>query len=247
MEKNNITPYINKNEDPSRKDVWQMFNRISSRYDFLNRLLSLGQDVVWRKRICQYLPDQNCLKLLDVACGTADVLISVYKSTPQKVKLIGIDLAKSMLELGRRKVYPLKSNQQITLIPADALSIPFKAESFDAVTIAFGIRNVVNLTQALDQMFQVLKPHGRLLILEFSLPENKIIQRLYLIYFRKILPRIGAVISGDRKAYYYLNKTVETFPFNQALVKIIKSTGFKKVDVMPLTFGIVSLYIADKK
>jgi len=231
---------------PSRAGVWRMFDRVANRYDLLNRLLSLRQDVVWRNKLAKYLPDHSEQEVLDIATGTADVLLSLFRRCDKIEFAVGIDMAEKMLQLGRGKAATDGLSNRISFVRADAECLPFVDASFDAVTVAFGIRNMTDLSKAFAEMRRVLKPGGRALILEFSLPRNRIIRGLYLVYFRHILPLLGAVISGDRWAYMYLNKTVETFPFGEEFCDLIQQAGFTGVQAIPLTFGIATIYHGGK-
>jgi demethylmenaquinone methyltransferase / 2-methoxy-6-polyprenyl-1,4-benzoquinol methylase len=231
--------------DPSREKVWQMFDRIAHRYDLLNHLLSAGQDIRWRSRMTKYLPDRYNLKLLDVATGTGDQLFSLIKDKRIE-SAIGVDLAKEMLNCGRKKAEEKNLLKVVDFRDGDASKLPFSDAEFDLITISFGIRNVTDLNTAFNEMYRVLKSTGRVIILEFSLPENKFIQNMYLFYFRKILPHVGGLISGDKYAYHYLNETVENFPFGEEFCNLLAQPGFKNVRAIPLTFGIASIYIADK-
>ena len=223
-----------------------MFDRIAHRYDLLNRLLSFGQDVVWRNKLAGHLKDNPDQKILDLATGTADVLLSLQKKGLLIKEGVGIDLSEKMLEIGRRKITERNLQHVLTLLPGNVSDIPFPKNSFDVVTIAFGIRNVDNTNKALRDIYRVLKIGGRLIILEFSLPENRFIRNCYLFYFRKILPKIGGIISGDSYAYHYLNETVETFPYGEQFGKLLVSNGFQNVKRQPLTFGVASVYRGDK-
>lgn len=232
---------------PSRTEVWIMFDRIAHRYDLLNRMLSMGQDVVWRKRVARHLPDVSDQHILDLATGTGDLIISIFEKSERVKSGIGIDMAEKMLEFGRPKLRKKNLDQAITLQKGDAMDIPFPAESFDAVAIAFGIRNVIDVPESMREMSRVLKPGGRAIILEFSLPENRLFRSLYLFYFRKVLPVIGGLISGDSYAYRYLNETVETFPYGDAFCQLLREAGFGDVKMTPLTFGIATIYQGDKE
>ena len=223
--------------------IWEMFDRIANRYDLLNRLLSLRNDVKWRKKIACNLSEQDCQKILDIATGTADVLLALFQNSDKPAYGIGVDMAKNMLKIGRNKIKHLGN---IHLFPADALNLPFPSQTFDAVTIAFGIRNIPQFRPALAEMYRVLKPRGKVIILEFSLPQNFVIRTAYLYYFRKILPRIGGLVSGDYQAYRYLNASVEAFPFGCEFAEILRQIGFSAVKVDPLTFGIASVYSGEK-
>lgn len=229
-----------------KKNSWQIFDRIAPRYDFLNRLLSFRRDVAWRNKLSDYLPQGEALRVLDLATGTADVLLSLF-STSRRVKSgVGIDRSEKMLEIGRAKIRQRGLQDAILLVNADATGIPFPPESFHAVTMAFGIRNVADVPAALEELFRVLKPDGRALILEFSLPENALFRKLYLFYFRHILPLLGGIISGDYPAYRYLNRTVETFPYGQHFCELLENAGFLNVGYHPLSQGIATIYQGDK-
>ncbi len=234
--------------EQTRKTVWLMFDRIAHRYDLLNRLLSFRQDVVWRNKLARFLPQRNNLAVLDVATGTGDVLISLLKKSPKNkiAQSIGIDMSQKMLEFGREKLKRLKLDDKIELRHGNATDIQFDENTFDAATISFGIRNVNDLDLGIRNLYRVLKKEGRVLILEFSLPENIIMKKLYLFYFRKILPFIGGIISGDSYAYNYLNQSVESFPYGDDFCAVLERNGFKNVKYHTLTFGIASIYQGDK-
>jgi demethylmenaquinone methyltransferase/2-methoxy-6-polyprenyl-1,4-benzoquinol methylase len=227
---------------PSRSRVWQMFDRIADRYDPLNRLLSFGQDIRWRKKLVQLIPSGNVLQVLDIATGTGDQALSIVQTRQDVAQVTGIDLAKMMLKKGMEKTEKLGLTDRIRLQEGDACDLDFNDASFDVVTISFGIRNVENLEAALNQMYRVLRINGVVLILEFSLPGNPLIRSFYLLYFRYILPFLGSIISGDKSAYRYLNETVETFPFGDDFCNFLRRSGFHEVTSMPLTFGVVTIY-----
>ncbi len=230
----------------ARDAVWRMFDRIAPRYDLLNRLLSGGRDVAWRKRLARYLPPGEDLRVLDLATGTGDVLIMLDQASGRVGSGLGVDMAGEMLALGQRKLERGGLTERFTLARGDATVIPAADDSVDAVTIAFGIRNVDCVEKALAEMRRVLKPGGRALILEFSLPSNRLFRACYLFYFRHVLPRIGGLISGDRQAYRYLNETVESFPYGEAFIQLMERQGFHSVKEHPLTFGIASIYEGEK-
>ena len=237
---------IKPKEAPSREKVWQMFDRISRRYDLLNRILSMRRDVAWRKRLARNLPEINDQRVLDLATGTGDVLLSMINCSTRVKYGIGIDMAREMLVRGREKFSNINSGVSARLFPADAMSLPFKDKQFHTVSIAFGIRNVLDVKEALAEMYRVLDNPGRVLILEFSIPANFLIRKIYLFYFRYILPGVGSLISGDAYAYRYLNKTVETFPYGEAFCRLMQEVGFQDVRAIPLTFGIATLYRGDR-
>ena len=236
----------NLNVDQTRKNAWIMFDRIAHRYDLLNRLLSFRQDVAWRNKLASFLPNRENLHVLDAATGTADVLISLCNKSNKIQSAIGIDMAEKMLDFGRTKLEKLNLSNKITLQAGDATDIQFAENTFDVLTISFGIRNVNDLPKALEHMHRVINTNGRLLILEFSLPRNRFLKNMYLFYFRNILPAIGGLISGDSYAYNYLNQSVESFPYGNEFCKILQDTGFSNVKQHPLTFGIATIYPADK-
>ncbi len=236
---------VTENSSPSRKEAWKMFDRIAGRYDILNRILSFGQDIYWRKRLAASLNKTGNRNLLDIASGTADVLIEICGSGNSIQTAAGIDMSGKMLERGRKKISRLNIGN-IYLLPGDASAIPFKSGTFDAVTIAFGIRNVLDVSEALKDMRRILSDDGQVFILEFSLPANRLLRRCYLFYFRNILPGIGGLISGDSEAYRYLNRTVETFPYGGSFKKIMSDAGFSDVTVNPLSLGIATLYTGIK-
>ena len=233
--------------EPSRIDVWKMFDRVAWRYDLLNRLLSMGIDCVWRKKMASFLPSGDDLVVLDLATGTADQLLFLFQQSTRLQSGIGMDLAQRMLDIGRKKVAKRGLSEDIVLKTGDAMNIPAEENQFDAVTISFGIRNMAHVDKALREMHRVLKPGGRVLILEFSLPSNPFIRRLYLFYLRHILPWIGETVSGDSKAYRYLNETIETFPHGEAFCDLLKDTGFAAPEAHALTFGIAAIYKGDKR
>jgi len=223
-----------------------MFDRISPWYDGLNRLLSLRQDVRWRKKLAEFLPQDRPLRILDVATGTADVPIFLLEKMPAVGKIVGIDPAKKMLSIGRDKIARRKLQSVVTLFPGNAMQLPFPGDVFDAVTISFGIRNVTDIGRALREMYRVLKPGGRVLILEFSLPGFPLFRKIYLFYFRRLLPGIGGLLSGAPGAYRYLNRSVETFPYGENFLKRLEASGFRRTKAVPLTFGIATLYVGEK-
>lgn len=231
----------------NKTESWKMFDRIASRYDLLNRILSMRQDVLWRKKLSQSLPNKQDLDLLDVATGTGDQILHLLSVTKKIKSAIGIDLSQGMLDQGREKIVNLRLENKVSLQTGDACQIPFKDESFDVATMSFGIRNVPDVPQALREIHRVLKKDGgTALILEFSLPQYSFVKKPYLFYFRKVLPKIGSMISGDSVAYRYLNETVEEFPYGEDFANLLKQAGFSKVTYTPMTFGICTLYKAIK-
>ncbi len=239
---NNMTsPWAEQNSQ-TKSDSPRMFDRIAHRYDFLNRLLSGRRDVAWRKRLVASLPEKPDLEMLDLATGTGDVLLSSCKLRTNIQFGVGLDPAGNMLAIARQKKSAANLESAISFVRGDALRLPFASNSFDAITIAFGIRNIPDVTRSLQEMHRILKPGGKVLILEFSLPKNSVLRFGYLVYFRYILPLIGSFISGDAGAYRYLNQTVETFPYGQAFCTLMEQAGFQEIRAEPLTMGIATLY-----
>ena len=230
----------------SKSTSWQMFDDISPRYDFLNHLLSFGLDIRWRRRLARFLKSRPGQNVLDLATGTADVLISLFKNNPHVQKASGIDLAEKMLAIGRPKIIREGLQERAILKHGDAHNIPFDSLTFDAVTIAFGIRNMENPEQVLKEMRRVLKKGGRALVLEFSLPQNVFIRWVHLAYLRHIVPLIGAAFSGHYRAYKYLNQTIESFPYGTAFCALMAKAGFQHVQACPLMSGIATIYQGDK-
>lgn len=226
---------------------WQMFDEISPRYDFLNHILSFGLDIIWRNQLSQYLPKRENLKVLDLATGTADVLISLLKKNKHIQTGFGIDLADKMMDIGRKKIVQQHLDSHITLSHGDAHHIPFNDNTFDAVSIAFGIRNMEHPDRVLNEMHRALNTGGRALILEFSLPQNGLIRAVHIFYLRCLVPIIGALFSGHYKAYQYLNQTIETFPYGNNFCTLMTNAGFTHVKANPLFFGIATIYTGDKK
>jgi demethylmenaquinone methyltransferase/2-methoxy-6-polyprenyl-1,4-benzoquinol methylase len=239
--------HLSKSSEPSRDQVWEMFDRIAHRYDTLNRILSGGIDIHWRQKLIQCLPFRPKLKLLDLATGTADILLTFCQAVPGIEHADGMDLSEKMLDIGRHKVQQARLQDVITLSTGDAGAIPAADNVYDAATISFGIRNVPSVSGCLGEMHRVLKPGGRALILEFSTPTNPIFRQAYFTYLRHVLPQIGAKLSGDSYAYRYLNQTIESFPSGQDFADLMIAAGFSNVRYTPLTLGIASIYQGDKR
>ena len=237
-----VVPY---KDSLSKKDqVAKMFNNISRRYDFLNQLLSLGIDKMWRKRAIRVLEPLKPKTILDVATGTGEFALEALKLNPDKI--YGIDIAEGMLDIGRQKIQAKKASALVELLHGDSENIPFKENKFDAVTVAFGVRNFENLKRGLSEILRVLKPGGMVVILEFSKPASFPFKQIYNFYFRFILPRIGSIVSHDKAAYTYLPKSVEAFPDGEDFLRILHDVGFKNTQCSSLTFGISSIYIGTK-
>jgi demethylmenaquinone methyltransferase/2-methoxy-6-polyprenyl-1,4-benzoquinol methylase len=223
-----------------------MFDRIAYRYDLLNRLLSFRRDIAWRKCLCAHLPERGNQRILDLATGTGDVLLSVYRGSSKVVGGVGLDMSANMLRFSRKKVESAGLARDLTMMRSDACAIGSADASFDAATMSFGIRNVPDVPRALREIRRILRPGGRALILEFSLPSNRVFRALYLLYFRHVLPFVGGLVSGNREAYRYLNSSVESFPYGEAFLELLREVGFSNVKALPLTMGIATLYLGDK-
>ena len=229
-----------------KSDSWRMFNNIAGRYDFLNRLLSLGQDVRWRKALRKFLPSSKGQTILDLATGTADVLIVLARNNPKIHRGFGVDPAIKMLEIGRNKIKARHLDGILELQQGDAQALSFPDGSFDCVTIAFGIRNIPDLRLALLEMYRVTKQGGKVLILEFSKPENPLLKCGHWLYLQMVVPLVGFIFSGNFKAYTYLNQTIQTFPYSDRFCKILKQMGFVNIEPHPLMGGVATIYAAQK-
>jgi demethylmenaquinone methyltransferase/2-methoxy-6-polyprenyl-1,4-benzoquinol methylase len=234
------------NSGPSRIDVWKMFDRMAPRYDLINHLISFGRDRSWRQKVASLLPPYSHQRVLDLATGTADQLLFIFEKSRRVRSAVGIDLSRKMIEIGRRKIEMRGISGNISLIVGSAMDIPADDNQFDAVTVSFGIRNVTDVSGALLEMYRVLKPAGRLLVLESSLPQNRLMRGLCLFYLRHIMPRVGGLLFRDLNAFRYLNDTIETFPSGEAFCDMLKSAGFTALAVHPITFGVVTIYQGDK-
>jgi demethylmenaquinone methyltransferase/2-methoxy-6-polyprenyl-1,4-benzoquinol methylase len=227
--------------------VADMFNQIAYRYDFLNRFLSAGTDVGWRKKALAQLKGKKIEKMLDVATGTADVAImAIDELKPQPGHITGIDISDGMLDLGRKKLETKGLKDKITLVNGDSEAIKFDQNSFDAITVAFGVRNFADLKKGLVEMLRVLKQDGKLVVLEFSKPNLQGIKQLYNLYTRIIAPQAGKWFAGNQKAYKYLNDSINAFPEGQQFVEIMKEVGYKDCYKKTLSFGICTIYCGSK-
>lgn len=238
-----IKPY---NSDENKgKQVEKMFDNIASAYDKLNHTLSLGIDKRWRKKAINYLKPFAPKKMMDVATGTGDFAIQAYKML-QPDELLGTDISEGMMNVGRGKVNKLGLSDKIKFKKEDCTSLSLPNDSFDAITVAFGIRNFENLDKGLKEMYRVLNNDGHLVILELSEPEQFPMKQLYSIYSKVVIPTLGKLLSKDNSAYSYLPKSIKAFPQGEVMRRIIEKAGFKKVEFKRLTFGICTLYLASK-
>ncbi|MEI6747997.1 MAG: bifunctional demethylmenaquinone methyltransferase/2-methoxy-6-polyprenyl-1,4-benzoquinol methylase UbiE [Bacteroidales bacterium] len=232
-------------EDKGKKEqVRLMFNNIAGRYDFLNHFLSLGIDKCWRRTLIRKMNKFNPANILDIATGTADLAIAAAKN--HHGKITGIDIAEEMLAIGRLKVEKRNLQKKIDLQCADSENLPFADNSFDAVMVAFGVRNFGNLTKGMDEMYRVLKPGGHVYILEFSKPQKFPVKQLFGFYFNNILPVLGRLVSRDMAAYTYLPESVGAFPSGQEFIEILKRAGLSQTEGQQLTFGVATLYSGQK-
>ena len=223
-----------------------MFDRISPKYDALNHLLSLNIDKVWRRKAAKAVAKSQPKTILDLATGTADLAIAMAKRNPQ-AHIIGMDISEKMLDIGKEKVKQQNLENQIELRFGDAAALPFEDNSFDAVTVAFGVRNFEDLEKGLMEISRVLKPGGQAVILEFSMPERFPVKQLYRFYFKRILPKIGQSVSKDSSAYTYLPQSVERFPKPEAFLQLLSEKGLGNGTKKRLSFGIATLYHAEKQ
>lgn len=239
-----VVPY--KEDDAGKKtQVARMFDSISWRYDLLNHLLSVGVDVYWRRRAMRELKALKPKLILDVATGTGDLAIQAIKSLdPDKV--IGVDISTGMMEIGRKKIESKGLSKKIELRRGDSENLPFEENKFDAVIVAFGVRNFENLEKGLAEMLRVLRPGGKVVVLEFSKPDKFPFRQFYGLYFKFVVPIVGRLVSKDKAAYDYLPESVHAFPRGKTFVDILDRLGYKNTACKPLTFGIASIYTGTK-
>jgi demethylmenaquinone methyltransferase / 2-methoxy-6-polyprenyl-1,4-benzoquinol methylase len=234
-----VVPY--KDAQASKKSqVAQMFNSIAGKYDFLNHFLSAGIDIYWRKQAVKIMGQNKPALLLDIATGTGDFAIEALQLNPQKI--IGVDISEGMLAVGQEKIKKKNLTGKIELQLGDSENLAFADNTFDGTMAAFGVRNFENLTQGLSEMYRVLKPGGRIVVLEFSKPQAFPFKQVYNFYFKQILPVFGKLISKDQSAYTYLPESVQAFPDGPDFINILKQVGFKNTQWHSLTFGISSIY-----
>ncbi|MGZ9735150.1 bifunctional demethylmenaquinone methyltransferase/2-methoxy-6-polyprenyl-1,4-benzoquinol methylase UbiE [Flavobacterium sp. GNP002] len=239
-----ITPY--KDSALGKKEqVAQMFDTISGNYDNLNRVISFGIDIKWRKKVLQIVSKSNPKVILDIATGTGDLAILMAQTNAEKI--IGLDISAGMLEVGVKKIAAKNLSNTIEMILADSENMPFEDNYFDAITVAFGVRNFENLEKGLAEILRVLKPNGVFVILETSVPDKTPYKQGYSFYTKNILPLIGKVFSKDDVAYGYLSESAAAFPYGEALNNILRKIGFINVVALPQTFGVATIYSASKK
>tara|TARA_R110002020_G_scaffold3535_1_gene15755 strand:+ start:955 stop:1683 length:729 start_codon:yes stop_codon:yes gene_type:complete len=239
----NINPY--KNSDQSKRvQVEKMFDTISNEYDGLNRVISFGIDIKWRKKVVAMIAATNPQNVLDVATGTGDLAINLAETGANKI--IGLDISAGMLSVGKKKIKEKNLDQTIEMVQADSENLPFEDNHFDAITVAFGIRNFETLEKGLAEILRVLKPGGLFVILETSVPTKTPFKQGYTFYSNKILPLIGRLFSKDKDAYAYLSESASVFPYGEKLNNILRKIGFTTVEDHPQTFGVATIYTASK-
>ena len=243
MNKKQVLPYV-QNKNSKKFQVRRMFDSISPRYDFINRIISGGLDIKWRKNLVKVLKPKKPKKILDVATGTGDLAIALGETLASEI--IGIDISEQMLEIGKKKVERNQLQKNIKMEIGDGEKINYPNNYFDAVTVSFGVRNFENLDKGLLEIYRVLKPGSELVILETSIPQSFPLNYLYHLYTLYFLPLIGSFFSKDKSAYKYLSSSAKSFPFGKAFNKILKKNGFVVIDNIPQSFGIASIYHSKK-
>jgi len=238
-----IKPYKD-SELGKKEQVAKMFDTISKDYDGLNRVISFGIDVKWRRKVVNIVKNTNPNLVLDIATGTGDLAINLTKTSASKI--IGLDISEGMLEVGRYKIEKLKLTDKIEMVLGDSEIIPFEENTFDAITVAFGVRNFENLEKGLSEIYRVLKPGGTFVVLETSVPTKTPFKQGYHFYSTKVLPTIGKLFSKDKVAYKYLSDSAATFPYGKAFNNILQKIGFIDIENKPQTLGVASIYIAKK-
>ena len=238
-----VKPY--KNSDLGKKDqVTQMFDNISGDYDGLNRVISFGIDIKWRKKVVNLVKENNPETVLDIATGTGDLAINLAETNATKI--VGLDISSGMLEIGKDKIKKKDLDSKIEMILGDSENMPFEDNSFDAVTVAFGVRNFETLENGLKEILRVLKPGGIFVILETSVPTKTPFKQGYKLYTKNIMPLIGKTFSKDQSAYAYLSESASVFPYGEALNNILRKIGFINVEDFPQTFGVATIYKSSK-
>tara|TARA_B110000305_G_C19132704_1_gene489696 strand:- start:3 stop:734 length:732 start_codon:yes stop_codon:yes gene_type:complete len=228
-----------------KQQIAKMFDTISNEYDDLNRVISFGIDIKWRKKVVQIISKKEPTNILDIATGTGDLAINLTQTNASQI--IGLDISEGMLDVGRKKIAKKQLNNTIDMIVGDSENLPFDDNSFDAITVAFGVRNFENLEIGLAEILRVLKPKGIFVVLETSVPVKFPFKQGYYIYTKALLPLIGRLFSKDKSAYRYLSESASKFPYGQAFNNILNKTGFINSKALPQTFGVATIYTATKK
>ncbi len=238
-----VTPYKDSKLN-KKKQVEQMFDNISGNYDGLNRVISFGTDVKWRKKVVAMVKATNPDSVLDIATGTGDLAIQMVPTRASRI--VGLDLSEGMLSVGRKKIAARDLQEKIEMVQGDSEELPFEENSFDAITVAFGVRNFEDLEKGLSEIYRVLKPGGIFVVLETSVPTKAPYKQGYRMYSNFLLPLIGKIFSKDQEAYSYLSKSAAAFPYGTAFNNILKKIGFISVEDKPQTFGVATIYTASK-
>lgn len=241
--KKEVTPYKDSSEGKTEQ-VATMFNNIAPKYDLLNRMLSMGIDISWRNKLKNMLHKHPVNNILDIATGTGDLAITLHK---EGIKITGLDISEGMLEVGRQKLKEKKMDKDIDFILGDVQKMEFEDNTFDAITVAFGVRNYEDLKKGLKEMYRVLKPGGHVYILELSQPTSTPFKQLYSFYSKTVMPTVGKMISSDDSAYSYLPESVAAFYYGEAFNEILRECNFSSVSCRPLTMGIASIYSGTKQ
>jgi len=231
-------------ETSKKTQVQSMFNAISIEYDYINKLITFGNDIKWRKKVCEIAKENGPQSILDIATGTGDIALEL--ANIEGAKIIGLDISEKMLDIGRKKIANQNLSDKIDLVLGDAENLNYSNSSFDTITIGFGVRNFQNLTKGLKESKRVLKENGKLIILESSVPKNSIIKFFYFVISRVYIPFLGLVFSKDKSAYNYLQKSAEKFPSGDQFIEILKDCGFKNIATMRQMLGATSIYVAQK-
>jgi len=238
-----VTPY--KDSNLSKKEqVAHMFDNVSNNYDFLNRIMTFGIDIKWRKKVVAIVGEKKPGIILDIATGTGDFAIMLSKLKPKKI--IGLDISKGMLDVGIKKIQGKNLDGLIEMVLADSEKLPFENDSFDAITVGFGVRNFENLDKGLQEIHRVLKPNGIFVVLETSQPEKFPVKQLFNFYSKYMIPTLGKLFSKDKRAYTYLPQSAAIFPYGKKFNNILEKNGFNNATNQPLTFGAASIYTATK-
>ncbi|WP_203255864.1 bifunctional demethylmenaquinone methyltransferase/2-methoxy-6-polyprenyl-1,4-benzoquinol methylase UbiE [Hyunsoonleella ulvae] len=238
-----IKPYKDSNQS-KKEQVTKMFDTISGKYDGLNRVISFGIDVKWRKKVVKLINAHHAKNILDIATGTGDLAIAMADTKAEKI--IGLDISSGMLDIGKQKISTRGLSDKIEMVLGDSENMPFEDNTFDAITVAFGVRNFENLQKGLKDILRVLKPGGIFVILETSIPTKTPYKQGYKFYTKNILPLIGRIFSKDRSAYKYLCESASAFPYGEALNNILREIGFINVEDFPQTFGVATIYKSSK-
>lgn len=239
-----VKPYNTSGE--KKQEVAEMFNNIAPTYDFLNHFFSLGIDVRWRKKAIKILKEEKPQLVLDVATGTADFALEAVRMDLGAKKIIGIDISEGMLDMGRKKISDKNLSEVIELRVGDSENLPFEENTFDAYTVAFGVRNFQNLEKGMTDMLRVLKPGALGIVLEFSKPKKFPMKQLFGFYFKRMMPFVGKIVSKDARAYTYLPESVQAFPDGEDFLAVMTKVGYKDVKQIQLTGGIASIYLGRK-